>query len=53
MASSSIRVGGIHISITGNSTDFREAAKSARREIFKLRSELNKMRAMARTGRSP
>ena len=45
----SIPVGGIHISITGNSAEFRGAAKAARAEIFKLKAEFAKMRAAANT----
>ena len=45
----SIEVAGIHISITGNSADFRSAAKAARAEIFKLKAEMAKLKAAGRT----
>ena len=43
------RVAGIHISITGNSVDFRKAVKSARSEIWKLKSAFAPLTSAART----
>ena len=45
----SIRLGDVNITITGNSSDFRAAAKSARAEVYKLRAELAKIKAAGRT----
>lgn len=45
----SIPVGGIHISITGNSVDFRKAIKSARSEIYKLKAAFQPLTSAART----
>ena len=45
----SIPVGGIFISITGNSADFRKAVKSARSEIWKLRKAFAPIASVART----
>lgn len=44
----SIPVGGIHISITGNSVDFRKAVKSARSEIWKLKQAFAPLTGIAR-----
>ena len=43
------RVAGIHISITGNSVDFRKAVKSARNEIWKLKKAFAPLTSAART----
>ena len=48
MASSN-RVAGIHISITGNSVDFRKAVKSAKNEIWKLKRAFAPLTSAART----
>lgn len=45
----SVPVGGIHISITGNSVDFRKAVKSARSEIWKLKSAFAPLTSAARS----
>ena len=45
----SVPVGGIHISITGNSVDFRKAVKSARSEIWKLKNAFAPLTSAART----
>ena len=45
----SVPVGGIHISITGNSVDFRKAVKSARSEIWKLKGAFAPLTSAART----
>lgn len=45
----SIPVGGIHISITGNSVDFRKAVKSARSEIWKLKNAFAPLVSATRT----
>ena len=44
----SIPVGGIHVSITGNSVDFRKAIKSARNEIWRLKNAFTPLTAAAR-----
>ena len=43
------RVAGIHISITGNSVDFRKAVRGARDEIWKLKRAFAPLTAAART----
>ena len=43
-----IPIGGIHISVTGNSADFRAAIKSARVEIAKLKASWAQMKAAGR-----
>ena len=45
----SVPVGGIHISITGNSVDFRKAVKSAKKEIWQLKAAFKPLTGMART----
>ena len=45
----SIPVGGIHVSITGNSVDFRKAVKSAKSEIWKLKAAFTPLTSAART----
>ena len=45
----SIPVGGIFISITGNSADFRKAVKTARSEIYKLRAAFKPLAGVARS----